>query len=207
VAKTRQRPARPTQLAPGDKLWSFVGLARLYSWALVGVSIALIGISIALEATSEDGFSWRYVAVLLGMSGISGLIFFPLLRVWLRKGGLPSSRLPDATAAEGPRRLEATPGDWRRWGTLTVVVLLVSSTFMTLFLVAVLGRGGTAEGVVIGVLLAWGLATLEDSRRITRAEAEEGRRYFTAARRPAGAGNRLVWVPAARARDREPAAA
>ena len=172
----RKRTARPAAapLKPQEKLWSFLGLARLYSWALIGVSGALVVVSLLLESTSEDGFSWSYLGVLAGVTGLTGLIFFPLLRVWLRKGGLPSVRLPDAQPVSGPRRLEATRGDWRRWGATTVVLLLV--------------------------LLAWGLATLEDSRRIVVAEQEEGRRYYAAGRRPTGAGNRLVWVPVKGAR-------
>jgi hypothetical protein len=45
------------------------------------------------------------------------------------------------------------------------------------------------------MLVAWGLATLEDVRRIRAVEAAEGRRYFAACRRPTGVGNRLVWLP------------
>jgi hypothetical protein len=45
------------------------------------------------------------------------------------------------------------------------------------------------------MLAAWGLATLDDARRITAIEAEEGRRYFAACRRPTGVGNHLVWLP------------
>ena len=33
---------------------------------------------------------------------------------------------------------------------------------MMVFLIGVLGRGGTAEGVVVGMLAAWGAATLVD---------------------------------------------
>jgi hypothetical protein len=66
---------------------------------------------------------------------------------------------------------------------------------MLVFLVGVLGRGGTAEGVVVGMLAAWGLATLEDARRIRRTEDAEGRDYFAACRRPTGVGDRLVWLP------------
>jgi hypothetical protein len=58
----------------------------------------------------------------------------------------------------------------------------------------VLGRGGTAEGVVIGVLLAWGFVTFEDGRRIQRTQAEENRMYWAAGQRPWGAGNRLVYT-------------
>ena len=47
---------------------------------------------------------------------------------------------------------------------------------------------------MIGVILAWGFVTLEDGRRITRTEADEKRVYWAAARRPWGAGNRLVYT-------------
>lgn len=180
--------------AANELLWSFPGVARLYAWALVGVSLALVAVAVALEATSEDGLSWRYAGVLTGVAGLSGLVFFPVLRVWLGRGGLPSARLPDATRATGPRRLEATRADWRRWALATVVVLLVAGVALMMFLIAVLGRGGTAEGVVVGVLLAWGLVTLEDARRVEAAERAEGRRYYAACRRPTGVGNRLVWT-------------
>ena len=66
---------------------------------------------------------------------------------------------------------------------------------MLTFLVGVLGRGGIAEGVVVGMIAAWGLATLEDARRIEGIEAAEGRRYYAACHRPTGVGNRLVWLP------------
>ena len=115
--------------------------------------------------------------------------------MWLRKTALPSVRLPQAVRASGPRRLEATPRDWRRWALFTGVVLLVGGAAMLTFLIGVLGRGGIAEGVVVGMLAAWGLATLEDARRIESIEAAEGRRYFAACRRPTGVGNRLVWLP------------
>ena len=66
------------------------------------------------------------------------------------------------------------------------------------FLVGVLansGPEGIAEGVVVGVLVAWGLVTLEDARAIARAESSEGRTYFAVGHRPTAAGNRLVWTP------------
>jgi hypothetical protein len=47
----------------------------------------------------------------------------------------------------------------------------------------------------VGMLAAWGLATLKDARRIESIEADEGRRYFAACRRPTGVGNQLVWMP------------
>jgi len=106
-------------------------------------------------------------------------------------------RLPQAVRATGPRRLEASPRDWRRWAAVTCGVLLVGGAAMLVFLVGVLGPGGTAEGVVVGMLAAWGAATLEDVRRIRAAELAEGRRYYAACRRPTGVGSKLVWIAAA----------
>ena len=67
---------------------------------------------------------------------------------------------------------------------------------MLVFLIGVLGTGGTAEGVVVGMIAAWGAATLEDVGRIRAAEAAEGRRYYAARRRPTGVGGKLVWITA-----------
>ena len=47
----------------------------------------------------------------------------------------------------------------------------------------------------MGMLAAWGAATLEDVSRIRELEATEGRRYYAACRRPTGVGNQLVWLP------------
>lgn len=177
-----------------DLLWNYAQLARMYAIELLVVSLLLTIVSIILEATSEDGWSWTWLGTLVAITGITGLVFFPLLRSWLKRGGLPSISLPDAQPAGGSRMLAAAPSDWTRFAALTGVLLFVSAFATLLFLVAVLGRGGTAEGVVIGVILAWGFVTLEDGRRITRAEADEKRVYWAAARRPWGAGNRLVYT-------------
>ncbi|MBM3634914.1 MAG: hypothetical protein FJW99_06470 [Actinobacteria bacterium] len=191
--KTRKTP---TAIRVGDRdlLWDYARLARMYGIQLLGVSVALVVVSIILEATSEDGWSWWWLGTLTAMTGITGLVFFPILRVWLRRGGLPSIRLPDAQPAEGRRMLAAAPGDWRSFAAIVAILLFISAAATLLFLVAVLGRGGTAEGVVIGVLLAWGFVTLEDARRIARAQIEQKRTYWAAARRPWGAGNRLVFT-------------
>lgn len=179
-----------------DKLWRYADLAKLWSWCLIGVGIALLALSIALAAGGDDGLDAGWFAVALGTAAATGAIMFPLLRAWLRRGAMPSVRLPDAVKAGGRRRLEASPRDWRRWAFVTALIMLLSGAAMLLFLVAVLGGGGTAEGVVAGVLVAWGAATLEDVRRIRRAEDAEGRRYYASCRRPTGVGNRLVWMRA-----------
>jgi hypothetical protein len=194
VARKKRRTPDEIRLGPKDILWDYARLARMYGIELLGVGGALIIVSVLLEATSEGGWSWWWLGTLVAITGVTGLVFFPLLRSWLRKGGLPSISLPDAQPAMGPRILAAGPSDWRRWASLTSVGLFVSAFATLLFLVAVLGRGGTAEGVVIGVILAWGLVTLEDGRRIIATQQEEGRMYWAAGRRPAGAGNRLVFT-------------
>ena len=191
--KTRKTP-NAVRVGDRDLLWDYARLARMYGIQLLGVSAALVAVSIILEATSEDGWSWWWLGTLTAMTGITGLVFFPILRVWLRKGGLPSIRLPDAQPAEGRRMLAAAPGDWRSFAAIVAILLFISAGATLLFLVAVLGRGGTAEGVVIGVLLAWGFVTLEDARRIARTQLDEKRMYWAAARRPWGAGNRLVFT-------------
>ena len=191
--KTRKTP-KAIRVGDRDLLWDYARLARMYGIQLLGVSVALVVVSIILEATSEDGWSWWWLGTLIAMTGITGLVFFPILRVWLRKGGLPSIRLPDAQPAEGRRMLAAAPGDWRSFAAIVAILLFISGGATLLFLVAVLGRGGTAEGVVIGVLLAWGFVTLEDARRIARTQLDEKRMYWAAARRPWGAGNRLVFT-------------
>ncbi len=191
--KTRKTP-KAVRVGDRDLLWDYARLARMYGIQLLGVSAALVAVSIILEATSEDGWSWWWLGTLTAMTGITGLVFFPILRVWLRKGGLPSIRLPDAQPAEGRRMLAAAPGDWRSFAAIVAILLFISAGATLLFLVAVLGRGGTAEGVVIGVLLAWGFVTLEDARRIARTQLDEKRMYWAAARRPWGAGNRLVFT-------------
>jgi len=179
----------------GEKLWRYASLARLWSWCLIVVAALLLGLSVAIQAGADDGLSGRWFAAALGIAGLSGVVLFPFFRVWLRKTALPSVRLPQAVRATGPRRLEASPRDWRRWGLFTGVVLLVGGAAMLVFLVGVLGRGGTAEGVVVGALAAWGAATLEDARRILATEEAEGRRYYAACRRPTGVGGKLVWLP------------
>lgn len=179
----------------GEKLWGYASLARLWSWALIGVSALLLVFSVAIQAAADGGLTTRWFGAALGVTGVTGVLSYPLFRVWLRKTALPSVRLPQAVRASGPRRLEATPRDWRRWALVTLTILLVGGGAMLVFLIGVLGRGGTAEGVVVGMLAAWGAATLQDVSRIHAAEVAQGRRYFAACARPTGVGNRLVWLP------------
>lgn len=181
-----------------DKLWRYSSLVRLWSWELIGVGGAMLLLGAGLQAGSATGLSTQWIGIAVAVSGLTGACFYPLLHMWLRKTA-PSGYLPKATRLSGPRRLEAGPADWRRWGVMTVAFLLVASTAMLAFLVGVLrdsGPDGIAEGVVVGVVAAWGLVTLGDARLIERAEQTEGRRYFAAGDRPTAAGNRLVWTPA-----------
>jgi hypothetical protein len=181
-----------------DKLWRYTSLVRLWSWALIGVGAAMLLVGAALQAGSTTGLSATWVGVAVAVSGLTGAVFYPLLRMWLRKTA-PSGYLPKATRLSGPRRLEAGPSDWRRWALLIVVFLLIGSAAVLAFLVGVLqdsGPDGIAEGVVVGVVAAWGLVTLGDARTIERTEHAEGRCYFAAGDRPTAAGNRLVWTPA-----------
>ena len=179
----------------GEKLWGYASLARLFSWTLIAVAGLMLLLSIGLQAATDEGLDARWYAAAFGITGVTGIICYPLLRVWLRKAALPSVRLPQAVRASGPRRLEASPRDWRRWAAFSGLVLTVGSAAMLTFLIGVLGRGGTAEGVVVGMLAAWGAATLEDARRIRATERSESRRYYASCRRPTGVGNKLVWLP------------
>lgn len=183
-------------VAPGrvDKLWSYAGLTRLWSWCLIGCAVAMAALSVGLQASEAGGLTSRWTATVLGMTGITGVIFYPLLRQWLRRAALPSLRLDSAEQLTGSRLLEAGPRDWRRWSVIIALVLLGGSTMMLTFLIGVLGGGGTAEGVVIGTLLAWGLVTLEDARRIDRAEADQERQFFASCDRPVAIGERVVWT-------------
>lgn len=192
--KSNRQKTKAIRIGARDLLWDYARLARMYAYEIVGIAAVLVVLSVVLEATSEDGWSWRWLGELVGITGLTGFVFFPLLRSWLRKGGLPSLKLPDAQPAEGPRMLAAAPSDWRLFAAISSVLLFLGSAATLIFLVAVLGRGGTAEGVVIGVLLAWGLVTFEDGRRIQRTQAEEKRVYWAAGQRPWGAGNRLVYT-------------
>lgn len=179
-----------------EKLWRYADVARLWSWCLILVALALLGFSVMLQAGAEGGLDLPWFATALGVSAGTAAVLFPLFRVWLRRGSMPSVRLPDAVRAGGRRHLEASPRDWRRWGAITAVVMFVGGAAMMVFLVGVLGGGGVAEGVVVGVLAAWGGATLEDVGRIRTTETAEGRRYYAQCRRPVGVGNHLVWMRA-----------
>ncbi len=180
-----------------EKLWRYTSLVRMWSWALVGVGLAMFIVSIVTQAAGDTGLSLEFIGIMVGVSGLTGALFYPLLHMWLKKTA-PSEYLPRAKRLSGKRRLEAGPGDWRRWALTMGLALFIATVALLGFLIGVLkssGPDGIAEGVVIGVVVAWGFVTLEDARRIGRIESDQGRRYFTASNRPTGAGTKLVWVP------------
>jgi hypothetical protein len=189
----RRRYSRPVN---DEKLWRYRGLAKLWSWALIVAAIGLLGLAIPLEAGSPGGLDDRYLISLVAVSVITAAILYPFFLMWLRRSAMPSLRLEQAEPASGRRLLAASSSDWRRWGAITTVLIFVGGAAVMVFLVALLGRGGTAEGVTIGMIAAWGLATLRDTRKISSAEAEQGRRYYAACKRPTGVAQKLVWIPA-----------
>ena len=177
------------------KLWHYASLARLWSWALVVSAVLLFGVAVAVRASTEDGLNLRWLGTVVAITGVSGALGYPALSVWLARSAMPSLRLAQAQRETGARRLPAAPGDWRRWSVITTIILTVGGSAMLVFLVGVLGGGGTAEGVVVGLIAAWGLATLGDARKIEHSERDEGRRYYAAVARPAAVGDHLVWIP------------
>lgn len=187
-----------TRMQSHEKLWRYTSLVRMWSWALVAVGLAMFIVSIVTQAAGDVGLSLEYIGIMVGVSGLTGATFYPLLRMWLKKTA-PSEYLERAKRLAGKRRLEASPGDWRRWALTMGLALFIATVALLGFLIGVLrssGPDGIAEGVVIGIVVAWGVVTLEDARRIRRIEAEQGRRYFTSSNRPTAAGTKLVWLPA-----------
>ena len=180
-----------------DKLWGYAQLARLWGRSLVIAAALVLGVAVLVQAGNDGGLGGRWFVVTAIAFVTAVALFFFLLRMWMRSTALFSTRLGTAKRVPTtPRLLEAEPRDWRRWAVYMVAFLFVGSAFMLLFLIGLLGTGGTAEGVVAGCIAAWGLVTLEDVRRITASEASEGRRYYAACRRPLGVGDHLVWKPA-----------
>ncbi|HWH14282.1 MAG TPA: hypothetical protein VNT51_06010, partial [Miltoncostaeaceae bacterium] len=192
----------------GDRLWEYARVARVWAWVLVGVGLGMLALGALVEAGDpEDGLEGRWVLVALAAFASAVVVFVPLLRMWMRPAAVPSGRLPDAARdTRAPRLLEAGPGDWRVWAVLVALGTFVVSAMMMGFLVGILGGGGMAEGVVAGILVAWGLVTLEDVREVGRRQEEEGRVYYAACRRPVAVGGRLVWRVAGAAEPEEPAA-
>jgi len=157
---------------------------------MIVASLLVLALAFALEASAGEGIGGGWLLVFGGVAVGTLVVCTPLAR--LAVAG-PSSRLPEAEPNSGPRRLEPTPSEWRRWSLLSAGVLVAGATAMLLFLVAILDRGGTAEGVVVGLLAAWGIATFVDAHQIERTEEAEGRRYYAAVRSPIAVGRHLVW--------------
>jgi hypothetical protein len=157
---------------------------------MVVASLAVLALAVGLEAGAGEGIDRGWLTVFGGVTLGTLVVCTPIVRVAV---AAPSSRLPEATPSSGPRLLEPTPGEWRRWSLLSGAVVVGGGMAMLVFLVAILGRGGTAEGVVVGLLAAWGVATFVDARQIERIERIEGRHYFAAVRSPTAVGRHLVF--------------
>jgi hypothetical protein len=183
-----------------EKLWRYTRLSRIWARTLVVVGALVFAIGFAMQiGDSADALeSWVITAFATVIPSI--LVFCFLLRGWMGNGGLPSARLADAPADPGVvRRSEPTSRNWLTWTLALGTALLISSVLIMGFLIGVLGGGGVAEGVVAGVLIAWGLVTTQDVRRVERIEADQHRAYFAACRRPVSVGSVLVWRPMATA--------
>lgn len=181
-----------------EKLWRYTRLSRIWARTLIAVGILVFcaGLSMQTGDSRSTLISWGEVAVATVIPTTA--VFFFLLRGWMSNGGLPSTRLAEATVdPRTPRRLEATSRNWWNWTIMLAAGLLIASVLIMGFLIGVLGGGGMAEGVVAGVLVAWGLVTAEDVGRVVRIEQEERRIYFAACKRPVSVGSVLVWHEAA----------
>lgn len=177
-----------------EKLWRYSRLSRLWARTLIVAGVVVLLVGLALEIGDPNGHVARWTGVAVPTVLATTILFMFLLRSWMRDGALPSARLKDATPDTGtPRRLEAAPRDWRSWTMLLGVSVLFAAIALSGFLVGTLGGGGTAEGVVTGVFVAWGIVTARDVRLVDAAEAESGRHYYAACRRPVSVGGRLVW--------------
>ncbi len=183
-----------------EKLWNYARISRVWALTLVAAAPVLLLAGALLEAGDpKDGLQVSWIPIALGSFASAALVFFFLLRLWMRPTAVPTGRLDDARRDKGkPALAEATTRDWRVWTAVVVVMLMFGSFVMMMFLIGILGGGGMAEGVVAGVLLAWGLVTLEDVRRLEAIEADEGRTYYAACKRPVAVGSVLVWRAAAR---------
>ena len=73
-----------------EKLWRYSSLARLWSWSLIVVAGLLLLLSVAIQGGADEGLGGRWFATLLGVTGLTGVVLFPLFRIWLRRAALPS---------------------------------------------------------------------------------------------------------------------
>lgn len=178
-----------------DKLWNYARIARIWAWALIASAPAMLILGALVEmGDPRDGMEGSWVPIALASFASALVIFFFVLRVWMRPSAVPTGRLQLARPEKGRQRLlEAGARDWRVWSTILFVLVIGAGFVMMGFLVGVLGGGGMPEGVVAGVMAAWGLVTLEDVRQLHRIEHDEGRTYYAACRRPVSVGDTLVW--------------
>lgn len=177
-----------------EKLWGYARLSRIWARTLivVGVLTFLVGSTFMIGTSASAAASWFIEASVTLVASVA--LFFFLLRGWMQNGGLPSARLADASSEpKTPRRMEATSRNWQVWTLSLGAALFASSVLIMGFLVGILGGGGVAEGVVAGVLIAWGLVTLHDVKRLERIEVEQSRTYFAACRRPVSVGSVLIY--------------
>lgn len=191
-AAPRHALASPT--VTDEKLWGYARLSRIWARTLivVGVMTFLVGSTFMIGTSASAAASWVIEASATLIASIA--VFFFLLRGWMQNGGLPSARLGDASAEpKTPRRMEATDRNWQVWTLSLGAALLLSSVLIMGFLVGILGGGGVAEGVVAGVLIAWGLVTMRDVKRLERIQDEQSRTYFAACRRPVSVGSVLIY--------------
>lgn len=179
-----------------EKLWNYARMSHIWARMLIltGLLVLCIAVAFQIGQSGSQFMSWCLTALITVVA--TTLIFLVLLRSWMRASGLPSSRLPDATPnPSSPRRLEATDRQWRAWGIGLLICLTIAGVFIMGFLTAVLGGGGLAEGVVVGVFIAWGVVTARDVARVAQIEMEQQRTYYAACKRPVSVGSVLVWQP------------
>lgn len=178
-----------------DRRWNYARVSRIWANGLVfgGAFVLISGVLLEFGDPKGDPGSWSLVAV--GTAVPTAVLFFFLLRSWMRDGALPSARLPDAEPAGSLRRLpEPTRRQWSTWSVVLVAMITVGCLALTGFLVAVLGGGGTAEGVVVGVTVAWGVVTRRDVAALEAAQAAQQRRYDAVCRWPVSVAQELVWL-------------
>lgn len=162
----------------------------MWSTALLTAVPLVLIVAAAVQAGSDEGLGGRWLAVALLGTVATAVVGYLLM------GGVapPSSRLGLAERAGPDVAGSPTGAEWRRWRIICLAIAVIGSVAMFLFLLAILGRGGLVEAAVAGVIVAVGLATRRDARRIREIEDAGGRLYYAVGPTPTGAGRRLVWV-------------
>lgn len=173
-----------------DRRWRYARITGMWSNALLAAVPPVLVVAAVVQAGSDDGLNGRWLAVALLGTVATAVIGYLLM------GGVaaPSSRLGLAERARRGVADSPTGAEWRRWQVICLAIAVVGSLSMFLFLLAILGRGGLVEAAVAGVIVAVGLATRRDARRIREIEEDAERRYYAVGPSPTGAGRRLVWI-------------